>query len=164
MRLDTPKDLFLYELSAMYDGEKKIVTMLDEAASNVRDDRLVEMFAEHKKETQEQIKNLEQCFKALDASPHKVGCAAIDGIHKELTEFLKQKPSDDVRTMFVLGGATKVEHYEIATYRGLVEKAMCLGHNDCAQLLQTNLVQEEETAGKLERCGHDMGLHALATA
>jgi ferritin-like metal-binding protein YciE len=64
--------------------------------------------------------------------------------------------------MFVLGCAMKVEHYEIATYRGLVDKAMLMGETECAQTLQTNLVQEEEAAGKLERISHDMSQRMLA--
>lgn len=34
--------------------------------------------------------------------------------------------------MFDLGGAPKTEHYEIASYRGLIEKANLMGQQECA--------------------------------
>ena len=40
---------------------------------------------------------------------------------------------------------------------------MLMGETTCIQLLETNLLQEEETAGKLERFTHEMGRRMLAT-
>jgi ferritin-like metal-binding protein YciE len=162
--LNSPEGLFLYEVSGMYDGEQRIAQMLSEVAGQVQDENLAQMLRTHEQETRRQITNLERCFEALDAEPQQVTCAAIEGIRTEYEEVVAQQPSPDVLTMFVLGSAMKVEHYEIATYRGLVDKAMLMGETECAQILQTNLVEEEETAGKLERLSHEMSQRMLATA
>ncbi|TDQ54307.1 YciE/YciF ferroxidase family protein [Actinorugispora endophytica] len=164
MKLDTPKDLFLYEMSAMHDGEKKIAEMLTEVAGKVNDKALAEMLRTHKKETDQQIENLEKCFEHLGESPQRVPCATVDAIREEYREFVGMKPSEDVLTMFILGGAAKIEHFEIASYRGLVGKAMLMGDTQLIQSLETNLLQEEETAGKLERCAHELGQRMLARA
>lgn len=164
MKLDNPKDLFIYELSAMYDGEKKIAEMLSEVAGKVDNKTLAQMLRTHQKETQQQAKNLEQCFEQLGTTPQKVSCGTVEAIHKEYNHFVDQKPSKDVLTMFALGGAAKIEHFEIASYRGLVGKAMLMGETECIQLLETNLLQEEETAGKLERFAHELGQQMLAAA
>jgi ferritin-like metal-binding protein YciE len=163
MALNSPKDLFEYELSGMYDGEQKIAQMLNEVAGQVEDQNLAQLLRTHEQETRQQIINLEQCFQALGSQPQPVTCAGIEGIRREYQEVVSQQPSPDVLTLFVLGGAMKVEHYEIATYRGLVDKAMLMGETQCAQILQTNLVEEEETAGKLERLSHEMSQRMLAT-
>jgi ferritin-like metal-binding protein YciE len=161
--LNSPKDLFLYELSGIYDGEKKIAQMLKEVAGEVQDEKLAQMLRTHEQETRQQMSNLEECFRALGAEPQQVSCAGIEGIRKEYMEIASLQPSPEVLTMAVLGGAMKIEHYEIATYRGLVDKAMLMGETQLAQALQTNLVQEE-TAGKLERVSHEMSQRMLAPA
>ncbi len=45
----------------------------------------------------------------------------------------------------------------------LLAKPCSWGETTCIQLLETNLLQEEETAGKLERFTHEMGRRMLAT-
>jgi ferritin-like metal-binding protein YciE len=49
------------------------------------------------------------------------------------------------RDVGVILAGQKVEHYEIATYGGLVQLARNLGHDDIAELLETTL-NEEKTA------------------
>src|SRR5699024_6670269 len=98
------------------------------------------------------------------ASPQDVPCGVIDAIRKEYTDFKSQEPSSRVLTMFALGGALKTEHFEIATYRGLVDKAMAMGDNKLANSLTTILKQEEETAGKLESFAHGLDVKALQPA
>lgn len=164
MKLESPKDLFLYELSMIYDGEKRIAAMLSEVAGQVNNERVQTMLRTHQKETEQQAKNLEQCFQHLGESPQKVTCGVIEALQKEYKDFASQNPSADVLTMFALSGALKTEHFEIATYRGLVGKAMLMGETRLIQLLETNLLEEEETAGKLERCAHEMGREMLAAA
>jgi ferritin-like metal-binding protein YciE len=39
----------------------------------------------------------------------------------------------------------KAEHYEIATYGGLIQIAKTLGHDDIARLLQQTLEEEKKT-------------------
>lgn len=41
--------------------------------------------------------------------------------------------------------AQKVEHYEIATYGGLVQLAITMGHEKAANLLDRTLQEEEDT-------------------
>src|ERR1044072_9008103 len=45
--------------------------------------------------------------------------------------------------------AQKVEHYEIATYGGLVQLAITMELNEVADLLDKTLVEEEDTDAKL---------------
>ncbi|MEY9212506.1 ferritin-like domain-containing protein [Thermobifida halotolerans] len=162
MRLENPRDLFVYNLSSIYTGEKKIVEMLDEVSGKVNDSTLSQMLRHHREETQQQIQNLDQCFQAIGESPQQVPCPVVDAIHQEFRQFADMNPSPQVLTMFALAGADKTEHFEIAAYRGLVNKAMLMGETTCIQLLETNLLQEEETAGKLERFANELGRKALA--
>ncbi|HEX6121715.1 MAG TPA: DUF892 family protein, partial [Ktedonobacterales bacterium] len=87
----------------------------------------------------------------------KVTCAAIQGLKQEHDTFLKEGPSPEVLAMFDLGAASKTEHYEIAAYQGLIEKARLMGQQQVVQLLQQNLQQEEEMARKVQQLGQQLG-------
>jgi ferritin-like metal-binding protein YciE len=51
----------------------------------------------------------------------------------------------------IAGACAKVEHYEIASYRGLIEGAKLMNNSQVLALLQQNLQQEEQTAMKIEQ-------------
>lgn len=157
MPMQTPQDLFIHELGDMYDAEQRIVQMLPTMAQECNNDQVRNAFQMHEQQTRQQIQNLEQCFQALGTKPPKATCATIQGLKQEHDSFMKEKPSQDVLTMFDLGGAAKTEHYEIASYTGLVEKARLMGQQKCAQLLQQNLQQEQEMSKKVEQLGQQLG-------
>jgi ferritin-like metal-binding protein YciE len=52
--------------------------------------------------------------------------------------------------MMILGDATKVEHYEVALYRGLITLLKKADKSDLADKLKETLDEEESTANKLE--------------
>lgn len=157
MSMSSPQDLFLHELSDIYDAEQKIAKMLPQLAKECEDSQVKSAFEHHEQETQQQIQNLEQCFQILGSKPQKEPCAAIAGLKREHDSFLKEGPSKDILTMFDLGGASKTEYYEMASYKGLVSKATLMGQQQVAQLLQQNLAQEEAMAQKVEKIAQQLG-------
>jgi ferritin-like metal-binding protein YciE len=56
-----------------------------------------------------------------------------------------------IRDSCIAGAADKVEHYEIATYRGLIQGAQLMNQPEILRLLQENLRQEEQTAQLIEQ-------------
>ncbi len=81
----------------------------------------------------------------------------IAGLKQEHDTFLKENPSEDILSMFDLGGASKTEYYEMASYKGLIEKATMMGQQQVCQLLQPNLQQEEAMAKKVEQLSRQLG-------
>lgn len=157
MAMQTPQDLFLHELSDMYDAEEhitKILPMLAEEAGNAEVRSAFEM---HLRQTEEQIRNLDQCLQLLGWQRQKVSCDAVLGLKKEHDSFLKEKPEDAILTMFDLGAAAKTEHYEIASYEGLIAKAKLMGQQEVARLLEANLRQEQEMAQKVSQLAMQLG-------
>lgn len=72
--------------------------------------------------------NLDRCCRALGIEAQQVSCAGIEGHPKKQMKIARgSQPSFAAFTMAVLGGAMKIEHYEVATYGGLVDKAMFMG-------------------------------------
>lgn len=157
MTMSNPQQLFLHELSDMYDAERRIVSMLPIMAQECDNPQIRTAFEQHEKETQQQIQNLEQCFQILGKSLEKVQCSAIAGLKQEHDSFLKESPSQEVLGLFDLSGASKTEYYEMASYKGLIESAGQMGQQQVAQLLQQNFEQEKVMANKVEQLCTQLG-------
>jgi ferritin-like metal-binding protein YciE len=162
--LTNPLDLFQYELRGMYDAEHKISEMLGEMAGQIQDGDLAQTLRADEQKGRQKIGQLEQCFQAIGAQPERVPCPPIDGLRQDLQQVMTQSPSADVLSMKALGTAMKAAHFEIASYRGLVDKAVLMGDTPSSQILQSILVQVEETAATHERLSHEMSQRLLATA
>ena len=164
MKMQNPQDLFLFELSGLYDAEQKIERMLPMMAGEATDDRVRRALEEHLEETRQQIRNLERVFEQLGSRPQQVPCKAMDGLQADHQFFLEQNPTPELHTMFDLGAVAKTEHYEIATYRGVSETAQLMGNQEVARLLQENLRQEKRMAERAEQVGLQIGREQLQTA
>lgn len=143
MPMQSPMDLFMHEMGDIYDAENRIAQMLPQLISEAQDGQVKSALQQHLQETQQQIQNLDQCFQAMGGQPQRETCAAIQGLKTEHDTFLKEKPSADILQMFDLGAAAKTEHYEIASYTGLIEKSQLMGQQQVTSLLQQNLQQEQ---------------------
>lgn len=157
MAMQSPQDLFMHELGDIYDAEQRIVKILPVMAQESQSAEVRQAFEQHEQETKQQILNLEQCFQVMGTSPKTTTCAALAGLKQEHDSFLRENPSPDVLTMFDLDGASKTEHYEIASYQGLIEKANLMGQRKCAQLLHQNLQQEEAMAQRVVLISRELG-------
>lgn len=157
MALNTPRDLFLHELSDTYSAEQIILKMLPTLAEEAGDKTLSTALKEHEKETRQQIKNLDEVFKLLGEKPEQMTCFGAEGLKKEHDSFVKEKPSEEVLTLFIAGAAGKTEQYEIESYTGLIDMAKLLGEKDVAKLLQENLKQEEAMSKKAEQLEKQLG-------
>ncbi|MBA2565603.1 MAG: ferritin-like domain-containing protein [Gemmatimonadetes bacterium] len=161
---DNAQELFEHELKDVYDAEHKIVKALAKMSKEVEDEKLAQGFEQHRQQTEGQIERLEQVFELIDTRPQREPCAGIDGLIREYTKFVREeKPEGPVLNVFAASAAKKVEHYEIASYKGLIELAQQLDETDAVELLQLNLREEEQTLTKLERVGKQLG-QQLATA
>jgi ferritin-like metal-binding protein YciE len=162
--LNDPLDLFQYEVSGMYDAEHKIAEMLGEMAGQIQDGTLAQTLRTDAQKARQKISGLEQCFTAMGIQAQRVPCPPIDGMRQDMQQVMAQSPSPDVLSMKAVGTAMKVAHFEIASYRGLVDKAVLMGDTVCSQILQNILIQVEETAATHERLSHDMSQRVLAAA
>ena len=137
---------FIDALQDIYYAEAAIETSLAKIKGKATSEELQEALEDHELVTKKQILRLEKIFKHLGEEAKKKKCDAIDGILKEVDEMVKNTEDGSMtRDVAIIIGAQKVEHYEIATYGGLVQIAITLGHEKVADLLETTLDEEEET-------------------
>lgn len=151
MAINTLEEKFTFSLGAIYDAEHQFLeaqqTMLESASSSI----VQGMLEKHIAETEQQIQNLERVHKILGLTAERETCAGAEGIVTEGSELLEE--TEDVPALAdlaIVGGCSKVEHYEIAAYRGLIAGAQMMGQTEVVQLLTQNLQQEENTAQTLE--------------
>ncbi|MBI4409555.1 MAG: ferritin-like domain-containing protein [Gemmatimonadetes bacterium] len=151
MAANTLNDLFRHGLGDIYDAEQQIVSVLDQMETETGDQEVRNRIRKHREETQKQIQNLEHCFELLGSEPSRVQCSTVRGLRDEKRSFQQEGPSPLALEIFNLDAANKTEHYEIASYRGLVDLARALEQDDMRRLLEQNLHQEETMSAWLEQ-------------
>ncbi len=151
MSLETLHDLFVHELRDLYDAEQQLVHALPLLEQAATDETLRGLFTAHLEETKEQVKRLEQLFKALSESPSGRSCKAMLGLITELRETLDEDADPTVLDAALVVAAQKVEHYEIAGYGSVCTFADELGYKEAGRLLKQTLKEEMSTDEKLTK-------------
>ncbi|MEI9917613.1 MAG: ferritin-like domain-containing protein [Bacteroidota bacterium] len=138
-------EFFLDELKDIYWAEKHLTKALPKMQKAATAEELSKAFQDHLKQTETHIGRLEQVFELLEEKAVAKKCEAMDGLVKEAQSIIEDTEEDTAtRDVGLIMAAQKVEHYEIATYGGLVTLAKTLGHDDIADLLLDTLEEEKE--------------------
>jgi ferritin-like metal-binding protein YciE len=148
--MQTAHELFLHELSDMLDAEEKLVEALGEQAQESSNAQVKKAFEMHQRQTEGQVRRLQQAFQSLGEEPEETECAGIKGLKEEHDSFKEEDPSEDILDIFNVAAATKVERYEITSYEGLIRLATQMGHKKAVKLLGRNLKEEQQTLNKME--------------
>ena len=163
MSLDSLESLFVEELRDIYNGEKQILKALPKMAKAAESPELQQAFTKHLRETEGQVRRLEQIFRDLGHAVRGKQCKGIAGIIEEGKEKLEVEGEAPVVDAALIAAAQKVEHYEIASYGCLRTYAQLLGHDQAASLLQETLSEEEAADKKLTQLGEG-GINEAAVA
>lgn len=136
---------FLAQLKDIYWAEQRLVKTIPKMAEVVGTQQLKQALNDHLDQTKQHVTRLEQVFDLLGEEKKAEKCKAMAGITEEGEDIIditdKETATRDAAVIFA---AQKVEHYEIATYGGLVELARCLDHNDIAEILENTLREEKD--------------------
>ena len=96
------------------------------------------------------MQRLEKAFKLLGEKAVAKKCDAMQGITQEGSSVIEDTDKGtSTRDVGLIMAGQKAEHYEIATYGGLLQIARTLGHEDVAQLLNQTLEEEKNADKKL---------------
>jgi ferritin-like metal-binding protein YciE len=144
------REFFLEELKDLYWAEKHLVKALSKMAKEATTKELKEAFTEHRSETEDHVSRLEEVFEMAGESAEAKKCDAIIGITREVESVIENTKDDSyTRDVALIIGAQKAEHYEIASYGGLIQLAMVLGYDDAAELLLQTLDEEKSADSTL---------------
>jgi ferritin-like metal-binding protein YciE len=147
--IKTMNDLFVHMLRDVYYAEKQILKALPEMVQKASDSQLKQGFQTHLRETEGQVKRLDQVFELIGQKAQGVDCPAIDGIIEEADEVAGEVADKAVLDAALIAAAQAVEHYEMTRYGTLIAWAKQLNHSNVVPLLQQTLEEEKATDKKL---------------
>lgn len=137
---------FTDQLKDMYYAEQQLVKALPEMQKACTTEELEDAFENHLKQTERQVKRLEKVFQHMGQKAEGKKCEAMEGLIKEARTIISEtKEGTMTRDAALIIAAQKIEHYEIATYGGLVQLAITMNIHRVAEILDKTLKEEEET-------------------
>ena len=148
MELETLQDLYTEQLKDLHSAESQIVKALPKMIKAASHNELKQAFTKHLKETEVHVQRIEQVCDELGVSPRGKKCVGMEGLLKEGSELIKEKPEPDVLDAGLIAAAQHVEHYEMAGYGCCRTYARQLGYESQAEMLQATL-DEEGNADKI---------------
>lgn len=154
---------FMDSLKDIYWAEKALTKALPKMSKNATSEELKKAFDQHLEITKSQVERLEQVFQALGEKAQAKKCEAMEGLVEESESIIGETKDDTfTRDAALIIAAQKVEHYEIATYGGLVQLAKTMNKGNIAKMLETTLNEEKEADVLLTKIA-EAGINDVAT-
>ena len=139
------EEFFLNSLKDIYWAEKALTKALPKMMKNATSPELKEAFNNHLEETRKQIERLDEVFEAMGKKAQAKKCEAMQGLIEESEEIISETKDDtSTRDAALIIAAQKVEHYEIATYGGLIQLAKTMNKPGIAKTLVATLNEEKK--------------------
>jgi len=160
MKSASLRDLFVIELSDLYDAENQLIKALPKLAKASASESLRGAFEEHLEKTKEHATRLERIFADMDMPAKREKCKGMQGIISEGNDFLKKKLSADVQDAGIIAAAQRAEHYEIASYGCARTYAELLQNRQAVDLLEQTLQEEKDADEKLTELAQQINVEA----
>ena len=141
---------FIEQLQDIYYAEQQLLKALPEMQKASTTEELEDAFGDHLRQTERHVTRLEKVFQLIGRKAEGKKCEAMDGLIKEAKSIISDTEEGSMtRDAALIIAAQKVEHYEIATYGGLVQLAVTMKLSRAAGLLNKTLREEEDTDNHL---------------
>ena len=139
------QEFFIDQLQDIYWAEQKLVKTLPKMEDAANSNELKQAFNSHLQETRNHVSRLEKVFDLLGEPAEAKKCHAMAGITDEGEEIIDETEDNTAqRDVGLIFAGQKAEHYEIASYGGLVQLARTLGYTDIAEILGVTLAEEKK--------------------
>ena len=148
------QNFFTDSIKDIYWAEKALTKALPKMQKAATTDELKTAIGDHLEQTKGHVERLEQVFELIGEKAQAKKCDAMEGLLKEGDSTVEETEDGSMtRDAAIIMAAQKVEHYEIATYGGLVQLASVLGMDEASDILAETLREEKDT---------DQGLSEIA--
>lgn len=140
------QEFFVTALQELYWSEINLVNVLKTMAEAATTAELKEAFSQHRQQTDQHARALENVFGLLALEAQQEPSAGLQGLFDEGWQVIDETERGSAqRDVALIIAAQKVEHYEIACYGSLITLAKTLGHREIAEILQPILDEEKQT-------------------
>jgi ferritin-like metal-binding protein YciE len=140
------EDYFTDALKDIYWAEKALIKALPRMGKAATTPALKKAFQQHLEVTKKQVSRLEKVFQQMGKKAQGKKCEAMQGLIEESESIISETKDDTfTRDAALIISAQKVEHYEIASYGGLVQLAKTMNKKGIAKSLEVTLNEEKKT-------------------
>ena len=160
----TVKDLLVDEIKDLYSAEKQLTKAIPKMAKGAHNPELANAFKMHLRETEEQVKRLEEVGQLLGFKPTGKKCEGMEGVIKEGAEALEAEGEETILDLGLIGAGSRVEHYEMSGYLTAISLAQRLGVPEVVNLLQQSLAEEQAAEQGLRKLAAGLMKAAAAHA
>ncbi|MDB5965494.1 MAG: hypothetical protein JWQ72_1994 [Polaromonas sp.] len=144
MAVKTLQDLFVHNLSDVYNAEKQLTKILPKLIKSAEHEELSSLFQTQLEDVQNTIEQLDRVVESSGVKLKRIKCAAMEGLITEAKEILEEGDESPVRDAALVGGAQKIVHYEIAAIGTLAAFATHLGFDEACETLKEVLEDKKE--------------------
>jgi ferritin-like metal-binding protein YciE len=149
--METTTEKFIHEVQDAYDAEHRFMRAMETMSKKAADSSLKRMIDEHIGQSEEHISALEQVFSELGEKPKRQKCDGASGIVAEGDAMLKEAAKAPELLDSVIGAAlSKAEHYELASYKGLLNGAQEMGSPAVVEAIDRIFQEEQRMVSRLE--------------
>ncbi len=151
------QELFTDAIKDIYWAENHLVKTLPKMQNAAGSETLQNAIANHLEQTKNHVKDWSRFLRILGERVRAKKCDAMEGLSKEGEGIIEDTDTGTTaRDTGIIMASQKVEHYEIATYTGIIQLAGKLGYTEVASLLQQTLAEETETSQLLSQLAEEM--------
>lgn len=150
MKVTNLHELMVEELQDLVSAEHQIIKAMPKMIEKATTPELKEGLKTHLEETKAQAERIVKLCEDNDIDPKGEQCFGIEGLLKDGEKVIEDGEPGVVLDIGMIGGARKVEHYEILGYTAAIDIARQMGHDEIAQVLEETLKEERATDVKLE--------------
>src|SRR5581483_12008124 len=130
------QQFFIDQLKDIYYSEQQLMKALAEMKKAASTEELEDAFDNHIHQTERHVKRLEKIFKMVNQKPDIKKSEAMDGLIREAKTIIEETEENSAtRDAALIIAAQKVEHYEIASYGGLLQLAITMNMDRAAEIL-----------------------------
>lgn len=140
------QELFLDCVRDIYWAENHLVKALPKMIQAAGSKKLAEAIEKHLVQTKEHVNRLDQVFELLGEKAIAKKCDAMEGLTKEGEGVIESTNAGTAtRDVGIVLSSQKVEHYEIASYTGLILLAEALGQTEAGTIFRQTLEEEQQS-------------------
>jgi ferritin-like metal-binding protein YciE len=143
----TLTELFINELSDIYDAEHRISKALPKMIKAATCSELKSAILKHLEETEGHITKVEQVFACFNTKAKKKTCKATIGLLEEGENLVEEFKGSCARDAAIISALQKVEHYEMTSY-GCLHAWAGLLENSKAENILGIILSEEKAANQ----------------
>ena len=151
MQLRSLEDLLALDLQDLQATEEQLLQALPKMAEAASSDELKAAFAQHRIETEEHLRRLNEAMAEFGATPAGQSLRGIGELIAKGEEIMKADGDPVVKDAALIGAAQKIEHYEIASYGTARTIASELGREQAAEMLDQTLEEEKDADRMLNK-------------